>query len=292
MSDRGAPASTRAADTARVRGVALGWAKVAVSMTIPAISAVARAPSPASSGTPSRTASSAVISHVAAAADRPSPRPPGVVGGMVVDDRPRQIAEQLRVLAGDRADALGGRAVGQDQQVVGDGGIGIGADALDVGHERVDRRRLIGEHRGRAPADGLTRRHSARSRRACPRPGSRGRRPTPRVRVEGEPPPSSGTAAAASATRSTAWVILGESRACRIRACRRACRGRTCPSPTRRCPAWSDGPSTAGFRCGPTAHHAAAATASARPGPRRRRRPARRCRPRAAGGGPVSGASP
>ena len=85
----------------------------------------------------------------------PVARPPGVVGGVVVDDHPRQIAEQLRVPAGDRADALGRRAVGQDQQVVGDGGIRIRADALDVGHEGVDRRRLVGEHRGRAPADGL-----------------------------------------------------------------------------------------------------------------------------------------
>ncbi len=41
MSDSGAPASTRAAETARVRGVAFGWAKVAVSMTIPAIRAAA-----------------------------------------------------------------------------------------------------------------------------------------------------------------------------------------------------------------------------------------------------------
>ena len=67
MSDSGAPASTSAADTASVRGVALGWAKVAVSMTMPAISAVASAPSAVPSGTPSRAASSATISHVAAA---------------------------------------------------------------------------------------------------------------------------------------------------------------------------------------------------------------------------------
>ena len=68
MSDSGAPASTRAAETASVRGVVFGWAKVAVSMTMPAISCVASAPSPSSSGTPSRAASSVTISHVAAAA--------------------------------------------------------------------------------------------------------------------------------------------------------------------------------------------------------------------------------
>ena len=67
MSDSGAPASTSAAETASVRGVAFGWAKVAVSITMPAISAVASAPPSASSGTPSRAASSVTISQVAAA---------------------------------------------------------------------------------------------------------------------------------------------------------------------------------------------------------------------------------
>ena len=67
MSASGAPASTSAADTTRVRGVAFGWAKVAVSITMPAIRPAARAPSSASSGTPSRAARSVTISHVAAA---------------------------------------------------------------------------------------------------------------------------------------------------------------------------------------------------------------------------------
>ena len=68
MSDSGAPASTRAADTDRVRGVALGWAKVAVSMTIPAMSAGAIVrPVAVSKPRPRRTASRATISHVAAA---------------------------------------------------------------------------------------------------------------------------------------------------------------------------------------------------------------------------------
>ena len=40
--------------TASVRGVAFGWANVAVSITMPAISAAASAPRPSSSGTPSR----------------------------------------------------------------------------------------------------------------------------------------------------------------------------------------------------------------------------------------------
>ena len=56
MSDSGAPASTSAADTASVRGVAFGWANVAVSMTMPAISCAASgAIRRSSSGTPRRT---------------------------------------------------------------------------------------------------------------------------------------------------------------------------------------------------------------------------------------------
>jgi len=66
MSDRGAPASTRAAETASVRGVVLGWANVAVSMTIPAMSWPASAPSPSDRATPRRTARRVVISQVAA----------------------------------------------------------------------------------------------------------------------------------------------------------------------------------------------------------------------------------
>jgi hypothetical protein len=68
MSDSGAPASTSAAATSSVRGVAFGWANVAVSITMPAINAAARAPSPESSGIPSRAASRVTISQVAAAA--------------------------------------------------------------------------------------------------------------------------------------------------------------------------------------------------------------------------------
>ena len=67
MSDSGAPASTSAAETIRVRGVAFGWAKVAVSITMPAIKAAASAPSSEARSTPRRTASRVAISQVAAA---------------------------------------------------------------------------------------------------------------------------------------------------------------------------------------------------------------------------------
>ncbi len=91
MSDSGAPASTRAADTASVRGVAFGWANVAVSMTMPAMRCVASAPPPSSSGTPRRTASSVVISQVAAAAgSTQSASPRLVVRRVVVEDDSRQ----------------------------------------------------------------------------------------------------------------------------------------------------------------------------------------------------------
>ena len=64
MVESGAPASSRSADTRRVRGVAFGCAKVCVSWTIPAIRSVA---SVSSMGTPSSGRSRATSSHVAAA---------------------------------------------------------------------------------------------------------------------------------------------------------------------------------------------------------------------------------
>src|SRR6185369_16863113 len=79
ISDSGAPAATSAAETARVRGVEFGWANVEVSITMPAISAAAMAPFPASSGTPSFAASSTTSSQVAAAAGSTQSRgPPSV----------------------------------------------------------------------------------------------------------------------------------------------------------------------------------------------------------------------
>ena len=119
MSDSGAPASTSAAETASVRGVAFGWAKVAVSMTMPAISAVASAPSPRSSGRPSRTASSATSSQVAAAPgsiQSAAPAPSFDAWWSMIDAGRSRTA---RVPGGDGPDALRARAVGQDQQVVG-----------------------------------------------------------------------------------------------------------------------------------------------------------------------------
>ena len=97
MSDSGAPASTRAAETASVRGVAFGWAKVAVSMTMPAMSSAAIAPSPSSSGAPSRAASS--VDHLAgrgASGLDPVGVAARVVRRVMVDDDPRQPLEQLR----------------------------------------------------------------------------------------------------------------------------------------------------------------------------------------------------
>ena len=125
MSDSGAPAATSADDTASVRGVALGWAKVAVSITIPAISAAASVPSPASSGTPSRAARSVTISHVAAAPGSIQSAGAAVgVRGVVVDDHPRQRGEQLRVPLCDRPDAVRRAAVDEHQQVVVGAGSG------------------------------------------------------------------------------------------------------------------------------------------------------------------------
>ena len=67
MSDSGAPAARSSAATRSVRGVALGCANVAVSMTTPAISTDAISPSRAPMGTPRWGSSSVTISQVAAA---------------------------------------------------------------------------------------------------------------------------------------------------------------------------------------------------------------------------------
>ena len=97
MSDRGAPASTSAAETTKVRGVAFGWANVAVSITIPAISAVParrrrveRHPDPQRpAGRPSRRWPPRL--------GRSNRYRPLVVRGVVVDDHPGQPLEQLGV---------------------------------------------------------------------------------------------------------------------------------------------------------------------------------------------------
>ena len=89
------------------------------------------------------------ISHVAAAARvDPVGAPRRVVRGVVVDDDPRQRA---------RTDRRGGprtaptrssvAAVGDDEQVVVDVGLGVGPGALDAGHEVVERRHRVGEDR-------------------------------------------------------------------------------------------------------------------------------------------------
>ena len=49
----------------------------------------------------------------------------GAVGGVVIDDDPRQPLEQLRVALGDRADAVERTAVADDEQVVVDRRIGV-----------------------------------------------------------------------------------------------------------------------------------------------------------------------
>ena len=133
MSDSGAPASTRAAETTSVRGVAFGWAKVAVSMTMPAISAAASAPS---SGV-ERDAEPAgeQRDHLAGRGGvrvDPVGGLGGVVRGVVVDDDARQPREQVRVAAADLADPLERAAVGDDQQVVRRGRVRVGPEALDA----------------------------------------------------------------------------------------------------------------------------------------------------------------
>ena len=137
MSDSGAPAATSAADTASVRGVALGCANVAVSMTMPAMSAAASVPSPASSGTPRRAASSATISHVAAEPGSiQSASPPSlfeawwsmITRGSVENSSGCRWATAPTRSADPQSH--------EDEQVVRLGGIGVGPEPLDAGEER------------------------------------------------------------------------------------------------------------------------------------------------------------
>ncbi len=76
------------------------------------------------------------------------------------------------------ADPLERAAVGDDQQVVGRVGIGIGAELLDTGDERhraAGSDRCTRHRRGRPSPRPAERRRASRP--ACPRPGSRGPRP-------------------------------------------------------------------------------------------------------------------
>ena len=154
MSDSGAPASTSAADTASVRGVAFGWANVAVSITMPGHQgggersvafrrAARRAGPPAAS--PSRR------SRRCPARSSP-PSPTRVVRGVMVDHDPRQPPEQLRVAATDRPDPIERAAVGDDEQVVVDGRVGVVPGPRRVRQEVVQRRHGVGEDRGRGRA--------------------------------------------------------------------------------------------------------------------------------------------
>ena len=144
----GAPASTSAAATASVRGVAFGWAKVAVSMTMPAISAAASPPPPASSGIaePGREERDHLARRGGVRVD-PVGVPVGVVRGVVVDDDPRQAGEQLGVPVADVPDPLERAAVGDHDQVVRRGGVRIGPEPLDAVEEVVQRRDRVGADR-------------------------------------------------------------------------------------------------------------------------------------------------
>ena len=78
-----------------------------------------------------------------------------VVRGMVVDDHPREPSEKVRVTRADVADAVERAAIEDDQQVIRSIGIGIGPDALDAGHEVVDRGHRVGADRIGGPAERL-----------------------------------------------------------------------------------------------------------------------------------------
>ena len=156
MSDSGAPASTRAADTASVRGVAFGCAKVAVSMTMPAISAAARAPSAVSSGKPKPGGQER--DHLAGRRGRrvdPVGLARPLVRGVVVDDDSRQALEQVGMAPADVADAVQRAAVGDHEQVVGGLRVRVGPEALHAPQEVVQGRDRVGADGVGTAAQGL-----------------------------------------------------------------------------------------------------------------------------------------
>ena len=179
MSDSGAPASTSAAATASVRGVAFGWAKVAVSMTMPghqlggqrAVVEVERHAEPRGEQRDHLAGRGAGgVDPVGVAGARRSRR-----GGRSTTRGSR--ANSSRVALGDRADPLEGAAVADDEQVVVDVGSGSVRNRVDAGQEVVERRHRIGADRRRERHRCARRAGRPRaSRRACRRRGSRGRR--------------------------------------------------------------------------------------------------------------------
>ena len=205
MSDSGAPASTRAAETASVRGVAFGWAKVAVSMTMPAISAAASAPSPQVERRPrAGPRAASTISHVAAAS------------GSIQSASPAASFEAWWSMTtrGSRSNSSAWRAATAPirssepqsettSEVVVGRRVRVGPEAVDAGEEVVQRRDRVGAD-GVAPCRPAPRRAGRRraSRRACRRRGSRGRPPARGGRLGRRSTTASGTASSHGA-RST-----------------------------------------------------------------------------------------
>ena len=147
MSDSGAPASTRAAETISVRGVAFGMGERrrvhhdAGHQVGRQCSVAGRKVDPEPTGQQR---------HHLAGRGRGRIDPVrvarGLVRGVVIDEDPRQPLEQLGVARPDLADPLQRSAVEDDQQVVARRRVRIGPEALRPGHEPVERRDRIGAH--------------------------------------------------------------------------------------------------------------------------------------------------
>ncbi len=78
-----------------------------------------------------------------------------VVRGVVIEDDARQALEHIGVPLSDGADPIDGPAVGDHEQVVVGVRLRVGAGAVDIRQEVVDRRERIGEDRGRPATDPL-----------------------------------------------------------------------------------------------------------------------------------------
>ena len=114
-----------------------------------------------------RPASSATISHVAAAPGSiQSAVADAVVRGVVVDDRRAAAARTARRGGRRRRPIRSSEPQSRDdEQVVGAVRVRVGAEALDAGHEVVQRRHRVGaDRRRRAPPSASTSRHDAERR--------------------------------------------------------------------------------------------------------------------------------
>ena len=174
MSESGAPASTSAAETASVRGVAFGWANVAVSMTMPAIRAVGQRAvvGVERDAEPDREQRDHLARRggVPDRSSRPRPRASFEAWWSMMTRGRRPNSSACR--SPTSPTRVERAAVGDHEQVVVGVGVRVGPEALDARQEVVERRDRVRCRPGRPP-------------RRAPRRGARRRASRPSVSASG-----------------------------------------------------------------------------------------------------------